>query len=131
VHPKDLKYTKDHEWIRVEGGGKGRIGITDYAQDHLGDIVFVELPEVGTSLKQKEVFATVESVKAVSDCYAPAGGKVVEVNEKLVDEPALLNSDPYGDGWIAVLEIENESDLDSLMDPDEYEKYCEEAGDAH
>ncbi|MEW6031269.1 MAG: glycine cleavage system protein GcvH [Bacillota bacterium] len=126
-YPKDLKYTKSHEWIRVTGD-VGRVGLTHYAQDQLGEIVFVELPEVGRELKQGEVFGVVESVKAVSDCYSPASGKVVRVNERLVDSPELVNSDPHGEGWFFELEISDSGELDNLMDADRYDKYQAEEG---
>ena len=125
--PADLKYTKTHEYARVEGN-QVVVGVTDYAQDQLGDIVYVELPEVGREVKAGEVFSTVESVKAVSDCYAPVSGKVVKVNEKVQDTPDLLNKDPYGEGWIAVIEMKDPSELGNLMDHETYAKHVEEGG---
>jgi len=125
TYPRDLRYTKDHEWIKAEDS-RGRIGLTNYAQDQLGDIVFVELPEVGRELERGEVFGVVESVKAVSDCYSPASGKVVEVNEKLLDEPELINKDPHGEGWMTVIELSDPAELDQLMDAEAYEKHLEE-----
>ncbi len=125
TYPRDLRYTKDHEWIKAEDS-RGRIGLTNYAQDQLGDIVFVELPEVGRELERGEVFGVVESVKAVSDCYSPASGKVVEVNEKLLDEPELINKDPHGEGWMIVIELSDPAELDQLMDAEAYEKHLEE-----
>ena len=113
--PEDLKYTKDHEWTRLDGDTV-KIGLDDYAQDQLGDIVFVELPEEGASLNAGKVFATVESVKAVSDCYAPISGEVVAVNEELEDEPELVNTDPYGNGWFIELKPADTSEMDKLMD---------------
>lgn len=117
--PTDLRYTRDHEWVRVDGD-QATVGITQYAADQLGDIVFVELPEVGGQLTQFGTFGVVESVKAVSDLYAPVSGTVVEVNEALRDAPELLNSDPFGDGWIARLELGDASELDGLMDAAAY-----------
>lgn len=127
--PKELKYSKDHEWIRLEGN-RAVIGITDFAQSQLGDVVFVEVPEVGAEVAAGDGFSVVESVKAVSDIYAPLTGKVVEVNEALTDAPEIVNQDPYGDGWVAVIEISDSSELDSLLDSEEYEKLAaEEAHD--
>ena len=121
---KDLYYTKDHEWIKVEGN-EGYIGLTDYAQDQLGDIVYVELPEVDDEFEKEEAFSAVESVKAASDVYMPVDGKILEINEALLDEPALLNEDPY-ENWIVKIEILDKSQLDELMTSEEYEKYLEE-----
>lgn len=127
--PKELKYSKDHEWIRLEGN-RAVIGITDFAQSQLGDVVFVEVPEVGAEVAAGDGFSVVESVKAVSDIYAPLTGKVVEVNEALTDAPEIVNQDPYGDGWVAVIEMSDSSELDSLLDSEEYEKLAaEEAHD--
>lgn len=119
-----LKYSKDHEWVRIEGN-KAYVGITDYAQHSLGDIVFVELPEKGTELEKGDVLGVVESVKAASDVYTPVSGKICEVNEKLNDSPEKINEDPYG-SWIAVIEIKNMSETGELMDKNEYEKFCKE-----
>ena len=118
--PDDLRYSSDHEWIRLEGNGRARVGITDYAQDALGDVVFVELPEVGASVKLGDSISEVESTKSVSDIYAPATGVVAEVNGELGDEPERLNTDPYGDGWIFVIELADQGELDSLMDAAAY-----------
>jgi glycine cleavage system H protein len=120
--PEDLLYTKSHEWVRIEGD-TATIGITDHAQDELGDIVFVELPEEGDAFDAGESFGTVESVKAVSDLYAPVGGEVVEVNSALEDAPENINEDPYGEGWIVKLRTTDEADL---LSPEEYEKVVEE-----
>ena len=119
AYPDDLSYSKEHEWVRQDGS-RATIGITSFAADELGDIVFVELPEVGATLSQFATFGVVESVKAVSDLYAPVSGEVVEVNEALRDAPELLNADPFGEGWIARLEIADRSELDSLLDADGY-----------
>ena len=126
MYPKDLKYTKTHEWIRVNGD-EGVVGVTFYAQDQLGDIVFVELPEVGSQVTQGEAFCVVESVKAVSDCYSPVSGEVVKVNDSLATQPELINSDPYQDGWIMVVKIADQAELDELMDVEAYGKHVSEA----
>ena len=120
--PEDLQYTKSHEWVRIEGD-TATIGITDHAQDELGDVVFVELPEEGDTFDAGESFGTVESVKAVSDLYTPVGGEVVEVNSSLEDAPEKINDDPYGEGWIVKLRTTDEADL---LSPEEYEKVVEE-----
>jgi len=121
--PEDLKYTENDEWIRVSGN-TARIGLTDYAQDHLSDLVFVELPDVGETLTKGEPFAAVESVKAASDVYAPASGKVVAVNSALDDAPETINSDPYGEGWIVEIELSNPADVNDLLDAAAYVKHC-------
>ena len=120
--PDDLQYTNSHEWVRIEGD-TATIGITDHAQDELGDVVFVELPEEGDTFDAGESFGTVESVKAVSDLYAPVGGEVVEVNSALEDAPENINEDPYGEGWIVKLRTTDEADL---LSPEEYEKVVAE-----
>jgi len=120
--PEDLKYSKEHEWVLVEGD-VATIGITDYAQHQLGDIVFVELPAVGDKATKDEAFSVVESVKAVSDVYAPVSGKVLEVNDDLPDSPEMLNEDPYGDGWMVKIEMSDKTDLDDLMTSAEYEEF--------
>lgn len=124
MYPEDLRYATDHEWARKEDG-KVRVGITNYAQDELGDVVFVDLPQVGDQVQAGDAFAVVESVKAVSDIFAPVSGTVVEVNEALNDSPDLINTSPYGDGWIAVIEMENPAELDELMDAEAYRKQVE------
>ena len=123
--PKDLHYTREHEWIRVEGG-VGTIGITEYAQDSLGDIVFVELPDEDSELQKDESFGVIESVKAVSDLYAPVSGKVIEVNDSLPDSPEVINDDPYGEAWLLKMEIADESELEDLMSPSDYQSFVEE-----
>lgn len=123
--PKELKYTKDHEWVRLEGN-RAVVGITDFAQSQLGDVVFVETPEVGSEVSAGSGFSVVESVKAVSDIYAPLSGTVVEVNETLADTPEAVNQDPYGEGWIAVIEISGNGELDDLLDSEAYEKLAAE-----
>lgn len=117
--PEELKYSKEHEWVRVDGN-RAVIGITDFAQSELGDIVFVELPAVGAEIKAGETFGTVESVKTVSDLYAPVSGKVVEVNGNLGDAPEKVNEDPYGDGWMIAVEMSNPQEVASLLDANGY-----------
>ena len=119
--PDDLKYSETHEWIRLEEG-QARVGITDHAQSELTDIVFVELPAVGKDVKKGEELCVVESVKSVSEVYAPVTGKVVAVNTRLDDAPELINKSPYADGWIVELEVKNPGDLTSLLDPAAYKK---------
>jgi glycine cleavage system H protein len=121
-YPDDLRYSKEHEWVRVEEDDHDRatIGITSFAADELGDIVFVELPEVGASLRQFQTFGVVESVKAVSDLYAPVSGEVVEVNAALADSPELLNADPFGEGWIARVRLADADEVNALLDADAY-----------
>jgi glycine cleavage system H protein len=123
--PKDLKYTKEHEWVKVEGK-IATIGITDYAQDSLGDVVYVELPQEGGSVTKHEPFGVVESVKAVSDLYSPVSGSVAEVNDAIIDSPEAINEDPYGDAWMVKVEISSQSELDDLLTADEYQKFIEE-----
>lgn len=118
--PSDLKYRESHEWVRQEDGEGVVVGITDHAQAELGDMVFVELPEPGMSYSQGDACAVVESVKAASDIYAPVSGEVVEVNDALEDDPGLVNTDPYGDGWLFRIEPSDESEIDGLMDADAY-----------
>ena len=117
--PQDLKYSKEHEWVRVEGN-KAYIGITDFAQSELGDIVFVELPEAGDEVVQNSTFGTVESVKTVSDLYAPVSGQIIEVNESLADSPEKVNESPYGDGWMLVVEMKDPAELDNLLNAEQY-----------
>lgn len=127
---KDLKYADSHEWVKVDGNS-ATMGITDHAQDHLGDVVYVELPEVGVTVKQGASFGAVESVKATSDVNSPVSGKVVEVNEELSSSPALVNSSPYKDGWIIKVEMDSAGELKKLMDADQYTKFCEEEDSKH
>ncbi|MFA6676481.1 MAG: glycine cleavage system protein GcvH [Bacteroidales bacterium] len=117
--PNNLKFSKDHEWVRVEGT-TAVVGITDYAQDQLGDIVFLDVQTEGETLEQEETFGSIEAVKTVADALMPVGGKVLEVNEKLEDEPELVNTDPYGEGWMIKIEMTDPSELDSLMDAETY-----------
>ncbi len=118
--PADLKYSKDHEWARIEGD-VAVVGITDYAQNELGDIVYVELPDVGTQVEQGKTFGTIEAVKAVSDLFAPVSGEVVEVNEKLNDSPELVNQDPYGEGWMIKIKMSNPDEVNNLLSKEDYE----------
>lgn len=119
--PENVKYTKDHEWIRVEGN-QAIIGITDYAQGELGDIVFIEIETVDDTLEKEEVFGTVEAVKTVSDLFMPVSGKVLQVNPKLEDAPELVNKDPYGDGWMIKVSINDPSELNELLSPAQYKE---------
>jgi glycine cleavage system H protein len=120
--PEDLHYSKDHEWIRVEGD-VGTIGITDHAQDSLGDVVYVELPKAGENFEAHEAFGSVESVKAVSEIFTPVGGEITEVNESLQDEPEKVNTDPYGEGWMMRIRMKNPGEVDSLLNAAEYEDF--------
>ena len=118
--PEECRYLETHEWARRDDEAV-RVGITDFAQDELGDVVFVELPAVGDELKRESEFGVIESIKAVSDLYAPVGGEVTSTNENLFDAPELVNEDPFGDGWMLEVELEDESDLEALLSADEYE----------
>ena len=123
--PEDCRYTRDHEWARIEGDLVA-VGITDYAQDQLGEVVYVELPEVGATVEAGDTFGVVESTKSVSDLFAPVAGEVAEVNELIVDQPELLSSDPYGQGWL--VKLRTSDDLGSLLDPAAYKELTEEEG---
>jgi glycine cleavage system H protein len=125
--PDELKYTEEHEWVLLEDGVV-TVGISDFAQDALGDVVFVELPEVGTVLEVGKPFGVVESVKAVSDVYAPVSGEVIEINEELQDTPELINTSPYEDGWMIKVKLADNTELDDLMDADDYQEFVEEEG---
>ena len=120
MYPQDFRYSKDHEWIKVEGD-RGRVGITDYAQKQLGDVVFLELPEVGRALAEGEQFGTVESVKAVSELYSPVAGEVLEVNVALTGKPETINKDPHGEAWMIVLKVADASAVPALMDAAAYQ----------
>jgi len=119
--PKELKYSKDHEWLRVEGGN-AYIGITEFAQGELGDIVFVDVDTEGEALEKEEVFGSIEAVKTVSDLFMPINGEVLSFNEKLEDEPELINTDPYGEGWVIKIAISDITELDELLDASEYQE---------
>ena len=125
--PTELRYSTDHEWVRVEES-LVRIGITDFAQDALGDVVYVELPEVGAQVAQNASFAEVESTKSVSDIFAPVSGEIAEVYDALEDQPELVNEDPYGDGWICIIQVNSLDELDALMDADGYRSFVSEDG---
>lgn len=125
VIPEKLRYTAEHEWIETRDGAVVRIGITSYAQDALGDVVFVQLPEVGATVDSQEAIGEVESTKSVSDIYAPVAGKIVASNEKLADAPELINSDPYAAGWMFDMEVDDEGQLDALLDAAAYAKLTE------
>lgn len=127
TYPPQYRYTKDHEWVHVSGES-AEIGITHHAQDQLGDVVFVELPDVGARLRANGAFGTVESVKAVSDIYAPIGGDVTEVNEALIDNPELLNSDPHGAGWLVRVKVFDAAEIEALMDAAQYAEYAAAEG---
>ena len=122
--PENLKYTKDHEWVRVEGE-EAYVGITDYAQGELGDIVFLEIETEGEELAKEEVFGTIEAVKTVSDMFMPVGGEVIEVNGKLEESPEIVNKDPYGEGWLIKIKMTNPSELDELLDAAAYKALLE------
>ncbi len=124
VTPPDLRYTKEHEWVRVDDG-IGTVGITDYAQDQLGDVVYVDLPSPGKQLSQLAVFGEIESVKAVSELYAPVSGEVVESNGALADKPELINEAPYGEGWLMKLRLGHESEVERLLTADQYSDFIE------
>lgn len=119
-YPNDLYYTQDHEWLRVEDDGTATVGITDFAEGELGDIVFVELEPEGTTLSAGDVYGTVEAVKTVSELYMPVSGTITDVNMSLEDAPEQVNEDPYGDGWMIVIEMEDETELDDLLDAEAY-----------
>ena len=121
--PNDRKYTKEHEWAKAEGGDTVTMGITDYAQEMLTDVVYVELPKVGRKVKQSEPIAVVESVKSVSDIFAPVSGEVIEVNQALEATPEIVNKDAFGEGWIAIIRLEKPSELDGLMTAEQYEEH--------
>jgi glycine cleavage system H protein len=123
--PKELKYTDQHEWTKLEGE-IAVVGITDYAQERLGDVVFVELPEIGTGTEKGEAFCVVESVKAASDIYAPVSGEITEINKNLEDHPELVNQSPYGEGWMVRIKVADPAEIEDLMGSDRYKKYVEE-----
>jgi glycine cleavage system H protein len=124
--PDDVRYTKEHEWVRDEGSGRVRVGITDYAQDALGDVVYVDVPEVGTAVTAAQPFSEVESTKSVSDVYSPVTGTVLERNPLLEDRPELVNESPYADGWLVVLEAADPAELGDLMDAEAYRAFVQQ-----
>jgi glycine cleavage system H protein len=121
VYPEDLKYTSEHEWVKAEGDGPVRVGITDFAQDALGDIVYVQLPEVGSTVRAGDSCGELESTKSVSDLFAPVNGTVTAVNEALADQPDLINTDPYGEGWLLDIDVEDIDEVEALMDAETYQ----------
>lgn len=123
--PEDLYYTKEHIWVKIEGD-IATIGITDYGQHQLGDVVFIDMPEMGREIESGEVIASVESVKAISEVYAPLTGKIIEISEDLSNDPSTINSDPYGDGWICDIQIKDPTEVEDLMTADDYRAYLEE-----
>ena len=125
MNPEEIKYHKEHTWVKVSGK-KGTIGITDYAQDALGDIVYIDLPEIDSTVEANTEISEIESTKATSSVISPVSGRILEVNEDLSESPEIINEEPYGKGWIAVIELENDSELDDLMDAADYSKYIEE-----
>ncbi len=125
MNPPELRYSKEHEWLRVESDGIAVIGITEFATESLGDVVFVELPDIGTELGQSEKMGEIESVKAVSDLYSPVAGRVIERNEKLIDSPELVNSGPFDSGWMLKVELSDASQVDQLTSAQEYESFLE------
>jgi glycine cleavage system H protein len=125
MNPEDLRYHKEHTWVRVSGK-KATIGITDYAQNALGDIVYIDLPEADTNAVANTEVSEIESTKATSSVISPVSGTIIEVNEDLAESPEIINEDPYGKGWIAIIEVSDESEMDDLMDVSDYEKYIEE-----
>jgi glycine cleavage system H protein len=126
VYPEDLKYTAEHEWVKADGDGPMRVGITDFAQDALGDIVYVQLPEVGSTVRAGDACGELESTKSVSDLFAPINGTVVAVNEALADQPDLVNTDPYGEGWLLDIDAEDLAEVDALMDAETYQGQLEQ-----
>jgi glycine cleavage system H protein len=128
-YPEELRYTKEHEWVSVEEGDRVRVGITDFAQDALGDVVYVDIPEEGTEVTSGQAFGEVESTKSVSDIYSPVSGRVAERNGVLSETPELVNRDPYGEGWMVVVEMSDPSELNRLMNAASYREMVEEAGE--
>jgi glycine cleavage system H protein len=127
VYPEDLKYTPEHEWVKADGDGPVRVGITDFAQDALGDIVYVQLPEVGSKVRAGDACGELESTKSVSDLFAPVNGTVTAVNEALADQPDLVNSDPYGEGWLLDIDVEDVEEVEALMDAEQYQAQLDQS----
>jgi glycine cleavage system H protein len=126
--PDDLKYTNEHEWVREESNGIARVGVTDFAQDALGDVVYVDLPEVGTEVTANQAFSEIESTKSVSDVYAPVSGTIVERNAQLADTPELVNGSPYGEGWLVLVRMSDRGELERLLDSAAYERFIQRTG---
>ena len=129
MYSEDCRYTKEHEWIKMEGDG-GKLGITHFAQEQLGDIVYVELPEIGATFSAMETFGNIESVKAVSELFCPVAGEILEINQEVVDRPELVNEDPHGKGWLIVIRVEDSSELEKLLSAAQYQKYVEEEAES-
>lgn len=129
-YPSDLKYTRQHEWAAIEDNNRVRVGITDYAQDALGDVVYIDLPEEGTEVRAGEAFGEVESTKSVSDLFSPVSGRIVERNGALEESPELVNQEPYGEGWMVMIEMADAEELADLLDAGEYQSHAEAGGDA-
>jgi len=129
MNPKEYKYSREHEWICPESGDRGKMGITHYAQSHLGDIVFLDLLVPGTEVEQFGKIGEIESVKAICDLFTPVSGRVLEINQTAIDEPQLVNQDPYGDGWLIKLKLSKPAELDALMNSDEYDKFIAGPGE--
>jgi glycine cleavage system H protein len=123
MNPKEYRYSQEHEWISLEAGGEAKVGVTDYAQSQMGDVVYLDLPSPGTQMKQAGKMGEIETVKAVSDLFAPAGGEVLKVNQAAIDDPRLVNADPYGAGWLVRLSLNQPSELDALMNSDQYTEF--------
>lgn len=130
-YPKGLRYSREHEWVLVENDDHAVIGISDFAQNELGDVVYVEAPGLGETISKDDPFGAVESVKAVSDLYAPVSGTVTEINDSLLETPELVNEDPYGEGWIIKVRMSDVGELDELLTPEKYEEYCDGQPDDH
>jgi glycine cleavage system H protein len=128
-YPSDLRYTREHEWAALEDDGRVRVGITDYAQDQLGDVVYVNLPDEGTEVRAGETLGEVESTKSVSDIFAPVSGRILERNQALVDSPELVNQEPYGEGWMVVIAMADPEEVDDLLDADSYRRHAESGSD--
>lgn len=126
MYPEDLKYTAEHEWVKA-GDGPARVGITDFAQNALGDIVYVQLPEIGTAVRAGDSFGELESTKSVSDIFAPVNGTVTAINEALADQPDLVNTDPYGEGWLLDIDVEDDEEVEALMDAETYQGQLEQS----
>ncbi|HDP76467.1 MAG TPA: glycine cleavage system protein GcvH [Bacteroidales bacterium] len=124
--PSNLKYTKDHEWIKEEGNGFATVGVTDFAQSQLGDIVFIEIETQGETLAKEEVFGTIEAVKTVSDMFMPVSGEVVEVNPKVIEQPDIVNNDPYGEGWMIKIKMTNPAEVNDLLNAEQYKEIINE-----
>ena len=131
MYPEEYKYTQEHEWVSPESDNQVRIGITDYAQSQLGDIVFVDLPSQGSRMTQFEKIGEMESVKAVSELFAPISGEVLEINQTIIDNPELINRDPHGAGWLALLKVTNLAELDTLMNCEEYDSFLSGLGEEY